>query len=80
MKTTIEITPQGLYFPDTKGIGTPTPEETVLFTEQDIIVDVEGRPIHPDYIRPVSYTHLDVYKRQALARTLRRGNIWCGNP
>ncbi|HRC28245.1 MAG TPA: NUDIX domain-containing protein [Candidatus Saccharimonas sp.] len=51
MKTTIEITPQGLYFPDTKGIGTPTPEETVLFTEQDIIVDVEGRPIHPDYIR-----------------------------
>jgi ADP-ribose pyrophosphatase YjhB (NUDIX family) len=51
MSTTLEITPAGLYFPDTKGLDTPTPEEIARFAKDGIQTDVGGRPIHPEFIR-----------------------------
>ena len=33
--------------------------------ETDEVIDAEGKYVFPGGIDPVSYTHLDVYKRQA---------------
>ena len=48
-----------------RGTLVATPQAKQPFEIQAEQIDVEG-PSAPDYPLPVSYTHLDVYKRQLL--------------
>lgn len=50
MTVQLELTPAGLYFPDTAGIAIPTAEETARFKLGGLIIDTEGRPLHPEFL------------------------------
>ena len=48
--------------PETLQLASPTPLTTL--TDDEILFRDNVRQFADDKIRPVSYTHLDVYKRQ----------------
>ena len=45
--------------------------EILLETEQGMLT-IKGADLHVNRLTPVSYTHLDVYKRQVDVRPIRR--------
>ena len=50
--------------PDAPSKGTQDPEILLWLEANDFILVTENRRTMPDHLTPVSYTHLDVYKRQ----------------
>ena len=81
--TTAKITESSVYTHEVKDgstvfTGTPLDAAPVYFKTNDGIkteMYLSGKLTHTRVTVPVSYTHLDVYKRQVLTRAMTRHDI-----